>query len=184
MLSIQERENLTKPVELKYTGFTPRPTEQMTTAIRPTSTLNLDCNSFLQRPQSGKSPRSKTYEMWLEAGKHDLPKPDRPDRIFSSTLWHQIRKHYNLETSQNVNRISDAVAKMYPINVPPSSAMGDATYSKFIQETPVIQDKRLRNAMIQHSTNDYREFERLRLRSEMRNPPLNKNGKQLHFWNN
>lgn len=114
--------------------------------------------------------------MWLEAGKHELPKPDRPNQSFNSAVWRELRQHYDLETNRGEGGISDLIAGMYPINVPASSALGDATYTKFVEETPLIKDRRQRTAVMRRSVDDYREFERLRIRSEMRNPPLNKNG--------
>ena len=58
--------------------------------------------------------------------------------------------------------------------------VGDHSYTKFLTETPLIRDEKLRNLAIDRTTKDILEFKRLRLKSEARKPPLDQDGNNLY----
>lgn len=78
-------------------------------------------------------------------------------------------------------RVTDAIATLYPINVPVPSRLGPNTLSKFYDENKrqlFANDKSFAIARERVEKEDAR-MRMLRLRSEMRNPPLDVQGNIL-----
>lgn len=115
--------------------------------------------------------------MWKEAGKHEPPIPARPDTQYNSNVWRNFRRAYGFYVNSEGQKVSEMIANMYPMNVPAPSQVREYTYSKFLRETPLIKDEKRRQYAIDKTAKDIMEFKRMRLRSDMRNPPLDKSGK-------
>ena len=75
--------------------------------------------------------------------------------------------------------VTESTAAMYPITVPAMSRVGDFTYAKFLSDTPLIRDAKMRRAAVKQVEQDLAEFKRLRLHSEMRDPPMTESGMYL-----
>jgi len=72
--------------------------------------------------------------------------------------------------------VPENVASLYPVTIPSPSHVGEFTFSKFLTETPVIKNQKLQLAVLRQVQKDNEEFQRLRLRSELRDPPLTQSG--------
>ena len=181
---LTERENLIPDNNVKKTGFTVRPIEKLA-ITKPSRTMtNIECNHFLRTQSRGSTPSQKTLEfaLWQEAGKHDPAFPQRPDKQYNSNVWRNFRKSYGFHTSAEGQKMSEMIATMYPLNVPAASRIGDYTYAKFLKETPLIKDERRRQIAINRTSRDLQEFRRLRLRADVRDPPIDENGTNLELF--
>lgn len=181
MPTIKERETLINELNPRRTGFTPRPIQKLATQKKPHGMINIECNHFLRTSTDGAthgiSPIS--YRMWQEAGKHEAPFPERPDEQYNSNVWRNFRRSYGFHVSSDGQKISEMIANMYPLNIPAPSKVGEYTYEKFLRETPLIRDDKMRRLAIERTVRDTDEFKRLRLRSDSRNPPIDPEGKIL-----
>lgn len=179
---INERENLLPDPPLRRSGFTVRPIERLATKKLPRTTTNIECAHFLRTAteESAHGHKAVEFALWQEAGKHDPPFPKRPDAQYNSNVWRNFRKSYGFHTNTEGQKISEMIASMYPLNVPPPSRVGQSTYSKFLHETPLIENERRRNIAISRTMRDIEEFKKLRLKADMRDPPLDESG-ELHF---
>lgn len=181
--TIEERETLMKPFTPKRTGFAPRSIQQLTKRRPPHSTLNIECNHLLRcsTDETAHGHHPMMYTMWKEAGKHPPPYPARadfakPDSNYNSNVWRNFRKSYGFHVDTKDQNISEMIAQLYPLNIPPPSKVGDYSYPRFLTETPLIKDGKMRKLAIDRTTQDILEFKRIRLKSEMRNPPLDESG--------
>lgn len=111
--------------------------------------------------------------------------------IICRSIWRNFRHQYgdvlsadSLATTRNTKQdkdvVNEGVASLYPIVIPSPSQIGDFTYAKFLSESPLIKNKKLRLAVVRQVQKDYDEFRRLRLRSELRDPPLTSSGEWRH----
>ena len=176
--TLVERETLINEPRIKRTGFTPRHVERYATKKLPRSTTNIECAHFLRSntKDSTHGHKSMEYTLWREAGKHHPPFPSRPDKQYNSNVWRNFRKSYGFHMNSDGQKVSEIIASMYPLNIPPPSRVGDYTYAKFLRETPLIKTERRRQIAINRTAQDIEEFKRLRLRADMRNPPLDESG--------
>ncbi|XP_060072482.1 testis-expressed protein 52-like [Ylistrum balloti] len=178
MPTVEEREFLKVPSGVKHSGFTPRPIQKLAERKKPRTMLNIECNHFLRtktdafthgHPMLG-------YKLWLEAGKHEAPYPSRPDDNYNSNVWRNFRRQYGFSATADGRKISDVIASMYPLNIPPPSQVGDHTFDKFIRESSLFNNDKMKALAMERTKNDVVEFKRLRVKSDARNPPLDESG--------
>lgn len=180
---ISEREFLMKDSCPHQSGFAPRPVQKLVTRKIPRSSLNIECNHFLRNTsgQSAHGHDSVPFRLWLEAGKHQPPLPEKPDPNYNSNVWRNFQRQYGFHPDTKGQKIDQMIASMYPLNVPAPSTVGEYNYAKFLTETPIIRDEKLRKMAVDRTTKDLLEFRRLRLRSDSRNPPIDQSGQTLHI---
>ncbi|XP_013384937.1 testis-expressed protein 52 [Lingula anatina] len=186
MPTIKEREFLMPSASPKHTGFTPRPTEKLANKKMPRSMLNIECNHRLRSSleNSTYGHPSIEYRLFVEAGKHQAPYPERPDPNYNSNVWRNFRLHYGFHTTTEGRKTSEMIAAMYPLNIPPPSKVGKYTFGKFLQETPVIKDPKKRALAIRRTNNELADFRNMKAKSESRYPPIDELGNILppeHF---
>jgi hypothetical protein len=177
--TLYERETLIEDANPKYTGFTPRPVECLATKRRPHTMLDIECRHILrtEREQSAHLYKPLEYMLWLEAGKHSSPCPERPDPDYNSNVWRNFSKaYYGFSMSGDKRTVTEMIATMYPLNIPKPSNVGDNTFDKYINESKMFADKKKKKLAVQRSRSDIEEFRRLRLRSDARNPPMDEDG--------
>ena len=180
MPTLEEREKLMNDASPHLSGFTPRPVEQLANRRRPQNMLDLECRHFLRSSSDTFTHRHPTvqYKLWLEAGKHKPPFPARPDTNYNSNVWRNFRRHYGFETTVPVDgrKMTDVIAAMYPLNIPTASKVGSQTFEKYIRETSLFKDEKKKALAIQQTRADMEEFQRLKHKTEARNPPLDQSG--------
>ncbi|KAK2153529.1 hypothetical protein LSH36_294g03060 [Paralvinella palmiformis] len=181
MPTIDERENLLSEVLPKHTGFTPRPIQKLAVKKKPHTMLDVECNHFLQssRDEATHGIPPLSYRMWLEASKYDPPIPEKPDPQYNSNVWRNFRKQFGFHVNSEGQKVSEMIAAMYPLNIPSPSRVGDYTYEKFLTEISLIKDEKLRRMAIRRTGKDVEEFKKLKLRAEVRNPPVDPEGSIL-----
>ncbi|CAH1787017.1 unnamed protein product [Owenia fusiformis] len=182
MPTIKERETLMKEDDPNLSGFHTRPAQKLVKKHLPKTMVNIECSHLLRndREETTHGNSALEYRLWLEAGKHKPPFPNRPDPQYNSNVWRNFRKHYGFKTNTDGQNISEMIGSMYPINIPAPSKVGKYTFGKFLTETPsLIADERSRKLAIKRTNCDVTEFKRLRLRSESRNPPMDQTGNIL-----
>lgn len=179
--SLEEREWLLKERSPYLSGFTPRPAQKLTTRRRPHSMLDIECQHFLRNSTKEFTSQHPTveYQVWVEAGKHDPPFPPYPDASYNSNVWRNFRRNYGFQTSAEGRKVTEVIAAMYPLNIPPASKVGNFTFDKYIRETKLFKDEKHKALAIKQTTTDLEEFRRLKYKTESRNPPIDQSGKIL-----
>lgn len=192
MATIKEREYLAMTSERLTSGFTPRQSASLRDKYPDMDKLKTDARTLVRSAghlpagvsRAGRHPTA--YLMWLEAGKHDDPYPSHQDPHYNSNVWRNFRRFYALPDVNSDDRTtSELVANMYPINVPAPSKLADNSYAKYLAETSIIADQRLRHLAIERTMRDVIDFKRMHLASDMRRPPLDADGRSrdLSFTN-
>ncbi len=99
---------------------------------------------------------------------------------FNSNLWRNFRNASGLMTTRK-GTVSEAVSTLYPINIPSPSQIGMNTLSSFYQENKrnMFKTDKTYKLAVARSENEATIMKYLRLKSEMRNPPLDYNGNIL-----
>lgn len=177
-LSRAERENLMCDHKPHYTGFTPRSLQYLIHRSRPHSTLNIECCHFLRTSAhdfTSQQPRME-HRLWIEAGKSDIAVPTHPDTNYNSNIWRNFRRSFQINYSTDTGRVTDAVAALYPVNIPPPSQVADYTFDKYLGQTKLFDNERLKSLAIQRAATETSEFQKLKCRSQARNPPVNEKG--------
>ena len=182
MPTIEERENLMIPVDANHLGFHPRPVQKLAVQKPPKTMLNIECNHFLRTNTEEFTHGHATmeYKLWLEAGKHDAPFPQKPDENFNSNVWRNFRRQYGFNATADGRKISDVIASMYPLNIPAPSKVGEQTFEKYIRESKLFKSDKFKSMAMTKTKNDIDEFKRLRVRSNARNPPIDEMGRYLN----
>lgn len=178
MPTLEEREKLMSDASPHMSGFTPRPVEQLAKQRRPHEMIDIECRHFLRSSPETTAHQHPTvqYQLWLEAGKHKPPFPARPDPNYNSNVWRNFRRQYGFQTTADGRKMTDVIAAMYPLNIPPASKVGVQTFEKYIQETSLFKDQKNKAMAIKQTRADMEEFRRLKYKTEARNPPLDQSG--------
>ncbi|XP_053385142.1 testis-expressed protein 52-like [Mercenaria mercenaria] len=181
MPTLEERENLMKPKEVRHPGFHPKPIQRLAVRKPPRTMLNIECNHYLRSSTEEFAHGHPTmeYKLWLEAGKHGAPFPQRPDDNFNSNVWRNFRRQYGFHTNAEGSKMSDVIAAMYPLNIPAPSKVGEQTFEKYIRETKLFQSDKFKTLAMSRTKSDVEEFRKLRIKSLGRNPPIDEDGKIL-----
>ncbi|XP_002740637.1 testis-expressed protein 52-like [Saccoglossus kowalevskii] len=178
-LSREERENLYQDKDVKFTAFSPRPIQKLTQKRMPKTLASIKMHHKLRTsiPDSTHLDASEPYQAWIEAGQRGPPFPPRWDADYDSNTWRNFRLTKDIKLDPSGKNITELIASMYPINVPPHSELGENNYAKFLREVPMIRDKKKCTIAISKSELNLEEFQKLRIRSEVRVPPLDDQGK-------
>ncbi|XP_071956087.1 testis-expressed protein 52-like [Antedon mediterranea] len=176
-MTIDERDRLKSDRTYKHSAFCPRPVGKLTTQRAPKTLTNIHVNhkvrSFID--DSTRVTPTDAFRLWIESGRREPPFPRRWDPAFDSNVWRNFRtKDTKLEIPNK--SVSTNIAEMYPLKIPPHSSMGTNTFAKYLNEVHVIENDRLRAMTVAKSEKDMAEFKKLKLRSEMRVPPMDEYG--------
>lgn len=124
------------------------------------------------------------YQLWLEAGKLDkmnfkIEQPD-PEVTFSSNMWRNFRASSGLSEDKKTS-VTDSVSSLYPITIPCPSQVGSNTLSNFFDQNRynMFKTDKTFNLAVARVDNEATFMKFLRLKSELRNPPLDYDGSIL-----
>lgn len=179
MSTIKDREFLISEIEPRKSGFTPRRITKLTEQPIPRSMVSIECNHLLRtnREESAHGHESLEFQLWKEAGKHSPPFPNQIDSNYNSNVWRNFRSNYGYYLSTKGRSVAESMAAAYPINIPKPSKIGGYTYGRFLRETPsLVQDDRLREIAISRTTVDKNTMELLKIKSNCRYPPIDREG--------
>lgn len=177
-IPIAERENLIEDKIPHYMGFTPRPIQRLATQKPPNTMVSVECRHFL-RTKSKEIPHhnlKREYQLWLKAGKLSPITPDRPDISYNSSEWRNFARQVGLNFSASESSISEAVAALYPMNIPASSQLGKNSFEKFLKEAKLFRDEKAKSLAILRAKKEQNYMNYLRWKSDARNPPQNEKG--------
>ena len=186
MSNVHEREFLLKQTEFKSSGFTEKQINRFATAKAPKTILNIEAN-HVARTSIRNHPHPIVplleYQLWLEAGKmkqNYRSQKNDPSVDFNSNIWRNFRTSCGFDTTKKGN-VSESISLLYPINIPPASKVGDYTLASYFKENKrrlFKADKTYELAMKKVERDDaLAKF--LRLKSDVRNPPIDINGNIL-----
>ncbi len=183
METIYHREYFLQNVFSNSPGFIQHPINRLALQRPSATSLTLETNRIkrdISRDTKKITPLLE-YQLWLEAGKLDKlniknEKAD-PEVIFNSNLWRNFRSSSGLiDTNKKI--LSETVSALYPINIPSPSQVGSHTLSNFYEQNRynMFKDDKTYNLAIARVENEATFMKFLRLKSELRNPPLDYDG--------
>ena len=177
--TLEEREFLTAETNPKRSGFYPRSIQKLCTSKLPRTMVNIECNHFLRSStdEAAHGHPPVTFRLWLEAGKHEVPFPERPETEYNSNVWRNFRKHYGFYTTSQGQKVTDMIATIYPLSIPAPSHVGSYTYARFLAETPLIKDPHQKKIAIERTRTQLRDIKEMSLKSSMRNPTMDSTGR-------
>lgn len=189
MGSVYRREFLYKP-KLSFhncPGFAHRSINRLAFERPSANSLSIETN-YLKRDMK-RDPNNITplleYQLWLEAGKLDkinfkIEQAD-PDVQFNSNLWRNFRSTSGLIDDNKKGNVSEAISTLYPINIPSPSQVGTNTLSNFFDQNRynMFKTDKSYNLAVARVENEATLMKFLRLKSELRNPPLDYDGSIL-----
>ncbi|XP_072172188.1 testis-expressed protein 52-like [Diadema setosum] len=179
--TLEEREFLFPIRSAHQTAFKPRQIQTKSFRLPPRSWTNIEINNKLRNsvPDSCRLEPSDAFRLWVEGGRREPPFPPRWDPDYNSNIWRNFSHGEGYKVDTPGRRVKETVAAMYPIKIPSHSEMKEHTFTKFLSEVPIIRDPKRRHLAISHSMKELQDFQRLKLRSEMRVPPMDAEGNLL-----
>lgn len=179
-MTLAERENLMADYIPHFSGFTPRVHQRSISHHRPHTMTDIECRHFLRSSTQEFTSQRPILEhrLWIEAGKMMAPFPAEQNKSYNSNIWRNFHHQFGANFSTEGRRITEAIAALYPVNIPAPSKIGDNTFDKYLRETNFFENDKAKNLAIRRAATDISELKRLKCRSEARNPPINKKGKQ------
>lgn len=177
-LLLQEREYIYDDKAAHQTSFKLRPIQARCARRPPRSLSNIEIKHKLRTSveESCKPEPSDAFRMWVESGRRAPPFPPSWDAQYNSNVWRNFSHGEGYKIATPGRRVKETIAAIYPVAIPSHSEMGDHTFTKFLSEVPVIRDTKKRHLAIAHSMRELQDFQRLKLRSQMRVPPMDMDG--------
>ncbi|XP_002125954.2 uncharacterized protein LOC100182340 isoform X1 [Ciona intestinalis] len=180
-ISLEEREKLYSELDPRMTAFSPRPETRLALQKSPTTDVKISMNHKLRtfRDESTIIYPLTSYQTWVDAGRLEPLFPERPDPEYNSNVWRHFSTRDPATIAYRSQRISDLVASMYPLNIPPPSRMGDSTYANFIKYGDIFRDPLKKAKKITWTEQELTEMKRLDVLSDARVPPTDDRGRIL-----
>ncbi|XP_074050757.1 testis-expressed protein 52 [Macrotis lagotis] len=162
-----QREFLHPVIPLVFGGFTPKPYHQLAVKKPPhTQIKSITCQRFLS-PWNNASQHTWGYHTWLDVGRLPPVFPTRPDKPYNSYVWRWL------------TRSEAHKCPLTKYQIPPPSCLGKNTLLQFINTHPIFEDPVRKEKAITQTKKEIKQARILKLRGEMRVPPLDGQGKIL-----
>ncbi|XP_022106409.1 uncharacterized protein ENSP00000372125 homolog [Acanthaster planci] len=177
-LTARERDRLYNDRPQSWTAFNPRQVQKLTQKhpARSNSKIEISHRMRTYVPDCVIPKPTDPFRLWIESGRKGAPFPPRWDPEYNSNVWRNFSSRVGYRVDSQGRNISELVADMYPIKIPPHSEMSDNTFVKFLSEVPMIKDQKRRDLAVCRSVRELKDFKELKLRSEMRVPPITERG--------
>lgn len=181
--TVYEREFLSNNKNVPLSGFTSRSINRLVKTKQPVTMLRIEANHLkrdIKRSENNIVPLLE-YELWLEAGKLDKAnfKSKQADKnlAFNSNVWRNFRSYAGLNTNTSLN-VPEAICTLYPINVPAPSNLATNNLSQYYEQNKLrlFKSEKTYDFTKAKVDKDAALMKFLRLKSEVRNPPLDSNG--------
>ncbi|XP_075264387.1 uncharacterized protein LOC142356343 [Convolutriloba macropyga] len=170
--------------QLPSIGFDRQPFRNRISAPILTSRSKIEANRWVRNPMEYDQVdlrlsrnKSREFELWKEASENDPPYPDHYDPEYNSNVWRNFARESGVISLSSRGRVSESIAKMHPLPIPPYNRLGRYTFAKFLSEVSVIPNNRKNQGQIIRHLSDLKEFKRLKLKSEGRRPPVDLMGR-------
>ncbi|XP_006891434.1 PREDICTED: uncharacterized protein ENSP00000372125-like [Elephantulus edwardii] len=148
-------------------GFTQQVYHRLALKLPPSTELKSKVRHCLIYPAENATQHTWGFHTWLDVGRLPATFPTRPDMPYDSNIWRWVT---------NCRAHQQPPAKP---PIPPPSWMGKNSFLTFICCTPMFVDKSRKNQVMRRAVKELKEVEKLKLRSEVRAPPLDADGKIL-----
>lgn len=185
MTTVNEKEFLGPIHRVPLTGFTEKPINRLASTKFQPSILTIETNHVkrgIKKNIKDINPLLE-YQLWLEAGKMDksIIKSENSNETlsFNSNIWRNYRSSAGLYEEKK-SGVSESIASLYPINIPPPSRVGSNSLKRYYEQNKNIfkSEEAFEHAM-EKVDKEASLMKYLRLKSEMRNPPLDYDGNIL-----
>ncbi|OWK03927.1 hypothetical protein Celaphus_00013866 [Cervus elaphus hippelaphus] len=154
-----------EPKELP--GFTQQAYHQLALKPPPYTEMKAKVRQRLACPWKDTAQHTWGFHTWLDIGRLPATFPSRPDKPYDSNVWRWL-------TDSRAHRQPPAEPP-----VPPPSWLGQNSFLTFISCTPIFLDVNRKKQVIFRTVKELQEVEKLKLRSELRAPPLDTHGNIL-----
>ncbi|XP_021492735.1 testis-expressed protein 52 [Meriones unguiculatus] len=155
-----QREFLLPREAKKLTGFTQQAFHKLVQKQPPCTDMKSMVHHQVISPWKDAAQHSWGFHTWLDVGRLPALFPSRPDKPYDSNVWRCL-------THTNVQRLPPAQTA-----IPPPSRLGRHSFLTFINATPIFVDENRKNQVIARTVKELKEVKKLKLRSELRAPPL------------
>ncbi|XP_073743029.1 testis-expressed protein 52 [Callorhinus ursinus] len=162
-----QREFLLPSESWEWPGFTRQAHHRLALKPPPCTGVKSEVRRRLIYPSKDAAQHTWGFHTWLDVGRLPATFPTRPDRPYDSHVWRWL-------TDPRAHGCPPAEPP-----IPPPSWVGRNSFLSFIGCTPIFVDENRKNQVIVRTTQEVRELEKLKLRSEVRAPPLDTKGNIL-----
>ena len=183
---------LYKQKNVNFPGFGNNPLNVLTTSKQLPNILKIETRQLTREAkQTTKSYRDLKplieYQLWLEAGKLDKANfkshssNENANICFQSNVWRNFKQSCGLKsatTGSTSGTITESIASLYPMNIPVPSQLGSNTLAKYYRDNNLSSVKN-NESLIKKLDKEAALMKYLRLKSELRNPPMDMNGRIL-----
>lgn len=188
MTSVYEREFLSKDKAVPLMGFKEKPINRLVSSKPIPNILNIESNHLKRnfKHDARDVVPLLEYQLWLEAGKMDKANyrsaTADPAVSFDSNMWRNFRNSVGVfSAKKRSSTVSEAISEMYPLNIPAPSQVGRNTLAKYYENNRrgLFKTEKQYDLAVKRADKEASVMKYLRLRSEMRNPPLDWDGQIL-----
>ncbi|XP_021020883.1 testis-expressed protein 52 isoform X2 [Mus caroli] len=162
-----QREFLLPKETKEFPGFTLQDYHKLALKQPPCTELKSKVRHRVLYPSKDAAEHTWGFHTWLDVGRLPATFPTRPDVPYDSNVWRHL-------THANAHSLPAAQP-----GIPPPSWMGPHSFLSFISASPIVVDSKRRKQIIVRTVKELKEVEKLKLRSELRAPPLDANGNIL-----
>ncbi|XP_047406091.1 testis-expressed protein 52 [Sciurus carolinensis] len=159
-----QREFLLPSESWDLPGFTRQAYHQLALRLPPCSEMKSKVHHRLIHPWKDTAQHTWGFHTWLDVGRLPATFPSRPDRPYDSNAWRWL-------THSNAHLCPPADPP-----IPPPSWIGKNNFLAFIHSTPIFLDMNRKSQVISKTVKELKEVQKLKLRSEVRAPPLDAHG--------
>ncbi|XP_052030925.1 testis-expressed protein 52 [Apodemus sylvaticus] len=162
-----QREFLLPKETKEFPGFTLQGYHKLALKQPPCTETKSKVRHQVLHPWKDAAQHTWGFHTWLDVGRLPATFPTRPDVPYDSNVWRYL-------THSNAHHLPAAQP-----GIPPPSWMGPHSFLSFISATPIFVDLKRRKQIIVRTARELKEVEKLKLRSELRAPPLDTDGNIL-----
>ncbi|KAJ1165929.1 hypothetical protein NDU88_006346 [Pleurodeles waltl] len=174
--SIKEREFLLGDSEPTQTAFSPRAIHRLAVVKAPCTNAKIEVHHRVRgSPIGTNSQPAWGYQAWLEISRLPPLFPVQTDKPYNSDLWRKVASDSVSEEHLPKTR-SKCTMGSPSTPIPPPSRMTENTFLKFLASRVLLVDDKRKEQVISRTSKDLRESERLKLRSQCRDPPRDSRG--------
>jgi hypothetical protein len=198
-MNVYEREFLLKDKNPHEYAFKERSVSKLATLKAPVNILNIEANHVkrtnLKSHPNGIVPLLE-YQLWLEAGKLKLDSKnaefgsenglggrevrglsdETSNSLVNSNIWRNFKSSCGFSNNKKGN-VSESIALLYPINIPsPSRLSSTYTLSDYFRENKkkLFKTDKTFNLLLKKYESENALMKYLKLKSDMRRPPLDR----------
>jgi hypothetical protein len=146
-------------------GFTRQAYHRLALKLPPCTEMKSEVHHRPIHPWKNAAQHTWGFHTWLDVGRLPATFPTRLDKPYDSNVWRWLTHAHGCPPAEPP--------------IPPPSWMGPNSFLTFIHSTPMFLDTNRKNQVMMKVKRELKEVEKLKLRSEIRAPPLDTHGNIL-----